>query len=225
MNLSNELAKLTDTAYLKTNKTTIPTNWPMLGVRIPEIKKLVQKIPKEEIPNYLKTKPENHEEILARGFLIARLPYEEMLKYFNSQIALFDNWCTVDTFCAALRKSVKKNEADFLERKVKPLLKSQKEFETRTGLVCLLDLFMSEEYLSTIFKSIESLKDRDEYYVKMAAAWLLAECYIKFPVKTEAFMNRTKLNNWTFNKAISKICDSYRVSIEDKDKLRKMRRQ
>ena len=109
MNLSSELAKLTDTAYLKNNKTTIPTNWPMLGVRIPEIKKLVQKIPKEEIPNYLETKPENHEEILARGFLIARLPYEEMLKYFDSQIALFDNWCTVDTFCAALRKSVKKN--------------------------------------------------------------------------------------------------------------------
>ena len=220
MNLSSELEKLTDTTYLKTNKTTIPTNWPMLGVRIPEIKKLVQKI-----PNYLETKPENHEEILARSFLIARLPYEEMLEYIDSQIALFDNWCTVDTFCAALRKSVKKNEADFLERKVKPLLKSQKEFETRTGLVCLLDLFMSEEYLSTIFESIESLKDRNEYYVKMAAAWLLAECYIKFPAKTEVFMDRTKLNNWAFNKAISKICDSYRVSIEDKDKLRKKRRK
>ena len=224
MNLSSELAKLTDTAYLKNNKTTIPTNWPMLGVRIPEIKKLVQKIPKEEIPNYLETKPENHEEILARGFLIARLPYEEMLKYFDSQIALFDNWCTVDTFCAALRKSVKKNKADFLERKVEPLLKSQNEFETRTGLVCLLDLFMGEEYLSTIFESIESLKDRNEYYIKIAIAWLLAECYIKFPAKTEVFMDKTKLNNWTFNKAISKICDSYRVSIEDKDKLRKMRR-
>jgi 3-methyladenine DNA glycosylase AlkD len=224
MNLSSELEKLTDTTYLKTNKTTIPTNWPMLGVRIPEIKKLVQKIPKEEIPNYLETKPANHEEILARGFLIARLPYEEMLKYFDSQITLFDNWCTVDTFCAALRKSVKKNEADFLERKVEPLLKSQKEFETRTGLVCLLDLFMSEEYLSTIFEGIESLKDRNEYYVKMAAAWLLTECYIKFPNKTEVFMNRTELNNWTFNKTISKICDSYRVSIEDKDKLRKMRK-
>ena len=189
MNLSSELEKLTDTTYLKTNKTTIPTNWPMLGVRIPEIKKLVQKIPKEEIPNYLEIKPENHEEILARGFLIARLPYKEMLKYFDSQITLFDNWCTVDTFCAALRKSVKKNEADFLERKVKPLLKSQKEFETRTGLVCLLDLFMSEEYLSTIFESIESLKDRNEYYVKMAIAWLLAECYIKFRSKTEVFMH------------------------------------
>lgn len=224
MNLSSELEKLTDTTYLKTNKTTIPTNWPMLGVRIPEIKKLVQKIPKEEIPNYLETKPENHEEILARGFLIARLPYEEMLEYFDSQIALFDNWCTVDTFCAALRKSVKKNETDFLEHKVKPLLKSQKEFKTRTGLVCLLDLFMSEEYLSTIFESIESLKDRDEYYVKMAAAWLLAECYIKFRSKTEVFMHKTELNDWTYKKTISKICDSYRVSIEDKDKLRKMRR-
>ncbi|MDO4730080.1 MAG: DNA alkylation repair protein [Candidatus Saccharibacteria bacterium] len=216
MNLSNELVKLTDTTYLKTNKTTIPTNWPMLGVRIPEIKKLVQKIPKEEIPKYLETKPANHEEILARGFLIARLPYEEMLEYFDSQVSLFDNWCTVDTFCAALRKSVKKNEADFLEHKVKPLLKSRKEFETRTGLVCLLDLFMNEEYIPIIFESIESLKDRNEYYVKMAAAWLLAECYIKFRSKTEVFMHKTELNDWTYKKTISKICDSYRVDEIDK---------
>lgn len=224
MNLSSELAMLTDTTYLKVNKTTIPTNWPMLGVRIPDIKKLVQKIPKNEIINYLDFEPENHEEILARGFLIARLPYEKMLKYFDSQVALFDNWCTVDTFCAALRKCVKKNEEDFLERKVKPLLKSHKEFETRTGVVCLLDLFVATNYLPMIFENIEALKDCEEYYVKMAVAWLLAECYIKFPAETEKFMQETKLNNWTYNKAISKICDSYRVSTEDKDKLRGMRR-
>lgn len=225
MNLRAELTKLTDTDYLKTNKTTIPTSWPMLGVRIPDIKKLVQKVPKDEIPQYLELNPQNHEEVLARGFLIARLPYSEMLGYFDSQVALFDNWCTVDTFCAVLRKSVKKNETDFLERKVELLLKSQKEFETRTGVVCLLDLYITAEYLPRIFDSIELLKSRDEYYVKMAVAWLLAECYIKFPTETEAFMSKTELNSWTFNKAISKICDSYRVSAEDKDRLRKMRRK
>ena len=224
MNLRTELGKLTDLAYLKTNKTTIPTDWPMLGVRIPDIRKLVNKIPKESIRKTLEVKPENHEEILARGFLIARLSYDEMLEAFDSQIALLDNWCTVDTFCAALRKCVKKHESDFLERKIEPLLKSQKEFETRTGVVCLLDFYVNAGYLSQIFEQIESLKKRDEYYVKMAIAWLLAECYIKFPVETEAFMKKTKLNAWTFNKAISKICDSYRVSVEDKDKLRKMRK-
>lgn len=224
MNLRAELNRLTDPSYLKTNKTTIPTDWPMLGVRIPDIRKLVNKIPKEDIKEYLGIKPENHEEILARGFLIARLSYDEMLEVFDSQIAYLDNWCTVDTFCAALRKCVKKHEAVFLERKVEPLLKSQKEFETRTGVVCLLDFYVNAEYLSQIFEQIESLKSRDEYYVKMAVAWLLAECYIKFPAETEAFMKKTKLNAWTFNKAISKICDSYRVGTEDKDKLRKMRR-
>lgn len=225
MDLRAELQALSDINYLETNRKTIPTSWPMIGVRIPDIKRLAQKIPKDSLLEYIEIKPESHEEILARGFLITHLPYEQMLEVFDSQLSLFDNWCAVDTFCAALRKCVKNNRADFLERKVQPLLQSPKEFEVRTGVVCLLDLFIDTEHLATIFKNIESLKNHEEYYVKMAIAWLLAECYIKFPTETEVFMHKTELNNWTFNKAISKICDSYRVSAENKNRLKKMRRK
>ncbi len=219
------LLPLAEEDFREFTKRTIPCEREILGVRIPLIRKLVKAIPKEDFSDYLNSETQSLEEVLARGFLIARLPYDEMLSYFDSQIAYMDNWCAVDTFCAALRKCLKKHEGEFLGLKVKPLLLSDQEYVARAGAVLLLDFYVSAEYLSFVFERIEAFKDRDEYYLKMAVAWLLAECYIKFPAETDVFMCETKLNSWTYNKAISKICDSYRVSAEDKDRLRKTRRK
>ena len=75
-------------------------------------------------------------------------------------ISLLDNWCTVNTFIASLRKTVKHHEPDFLGQKVEPLLKSKNEFAIRAGLVCHLDFYVQFDYLFLIFDRLESLKDR-----------------------------------------------------------------
>jgi len=59
----------------------------------------------------------------------------------------------------------------------------------------------------------------DEYYVKMANAWLISICYIKYPSKTQTFLQNTSIDNWTYNKAIQKICESRRISVEEKEKI------
>ena len=58
----------------------------------------------------------------------------------------------------------------------------------------------------------------------MAVAWLVAECFIKFPDETFDFLKTTELPKWTFNKTISKICDSFRVEKEVKDYLKTLRK-
>ena len=63
------------------------------------------------------------------------------------------------------------------------------------------------------------------YYVMMAKAWLISECYIKYPKETFEYLKRTNIDDITFNKAISKICDSYRVTKEDKIVLKKMKKK
>lgn len=219
-----ELVKLADDKYREFSKKGIPCDRPFLGVRIPEIRKLVKEIPPKDFDEFLAARPVAIEEVIARGFLIARLPYEKMLEVFDSQIELLDNWCTVDTFCAALRKTVKKHEDDFWECKVEKLLKKQNEFAVRMGIVAMLDFYVNPRYLQIIFMQIEKLKNHDEYYVRMALAWLLAECFIKFPNETYEYMNYSNLDKWTFNKAISKICDSYRVDSEMKEEVRRMRK-
>ena len=234
------LVSLADEKYRDFSMKSIPCERPFLGVRIPEIRKLTREIPPENYADFLDASPVAIEEVLARGFLIARLSYEEMLNYFDSQIKLLDNWCTVDTFVAALRKPVKNHEADFLEQKVKPLLESKNEFTLRTGLVCLLDFYIKPEYLELIFAYADKINDQilivkssssnkssspkpsePNYYVKMALAWLLAECFIKYPDRTYTYFGTAKLDKWTYNKTISKVCDSYRVDKSVKQELRK----
>jgi hypothetical protein len=59
----------------------------------------------------------------------------------------------------------------------------------------------------------------------MAIAWFVAEAYANNREDTLEYINKSKLDNWTFNKAIQKIRESYRVSKEDKEMLNKMKRK
>ncbi len=59
----------------------------------------------------------------------------------------------------------------------------------------------------------------------MAIAWLISMCYIKFKGRTLTYLKNNKLDDWTYNKAIQKIIESNRVSIEDKNLLRGMKRK
>ena len=219
-----KLISASDDEYRVFCMRSIPCDRPFLGVRIPEIRKLVLEIPMEQFEEFLDVTPIVIEEVIARGFVISRLSYDEMLVYFDSQITLLDNWCTVDTFCASLRKTIKHHKAEFLDLKVEKLLKSKGEFSARAGVVFLLDFYVSPEWLHLIFDRIETLKNREEYYIKMALACLLAECFIKFPDETYGYLKQSNLDKWTFNKAISKICDSYRVDTEVKNEIRKLRK-
>ena len=221
----SELASFAEDEYRAFAMQGIPCDRPFLGVRIPKIRELVRKLPKDSLSDFLAESPVAIEEVLARGMAISRLPYDEMLSAFDTQLPFLDNWCSVDTFCSGLRRAIKGHESAFYDAKLQKLLESEQEFAVRTGIVLLLDYYVTFEYLSVIFGHITELEDREEYYIKTAIAWLLAECYIKFPDATRAFLDTTTLPKWTYNRAISKICDSYRVPREVKDELRSLRKK
>ena len=215
--------RLAEDEYREFTSGLIPSERPILGVRIPKVRELAGRVPRDEISEFLKVEPVALEEVLARGFMIARLPYEEMLKWFDSQVDDIGDWCTCDTFCSAL-KSVKKHLGEFLECKVEGLLNDEREYVVRVGLVLLKCYYVDFDYLAVIFDRVEKLVGREEYYIRMAIAWLVAECFIKYPEETLAYMRVSGLTKWTYNKTISKICDSYRVDAETKEMLKKMRK-
>ena len=119
---------------------------------------------------------------------------------------------------------VKKNKAKFFDAKMDELLSDSREFAVRVGLVLLKAAYVDEEYLQVIFDRVSGLASRDEYYIRMGIAWLLCDCFIKYPTATTGYLVSSRLPDWTHNKALSKICDSYRVDDETKDLVRKMRR-
>lgn len=222
--LKTELSKLADDEYREFVMKICPSERPFLGVRVPQIRDLTKQVPAEKISEFLKVQPVGYEEVLARGFLIARLPYDEMVQWFDSQVDSIDDWSTCDTFCSAVGKVVKKNKAKFFDAKMDELLSDSREFAVRVGLVLLKAAYVDEEYLQVIFDRVSGLAERDEYYIRMGIAWLLCDCLIKYPTATTSYMLSSKLPKWTYNKTISKICDSYRVDEETKGLLRKMRK-
>lgn len=219
-----QLALYAEDEYREFAKKITPSERPFLGVRIPLIRKVVNAVPRDCYEEILMAEPVTIEEVLARGMIIGKMPYDEMLKWFDSQVFYIDDWSTCDIFCTGLRRTVRGHLDEFLNSKVKGLVVDAWEFRARVGLVILKTSYVEPKYLDLIFGTVDDSASRDEYYVKMAIAWLLSECFIKYPDETLEYLKVAKLPKWTFNKTISKICDSYRVSGEMKKKLREMRK-
>ena len=164
------------------------------------------------------------ESIMLQGMVIGLAKnknIEEILEYVKNFIPKIDNWAVCDTFCAGLKITEKNRERvwDFL----KEYLKSDKEFELRFALVMILDFYIDEKYIDEVLKIIDNIKS-DTYYVQMAAAWALSICAVKFYDKTYKYLKISKIDKFTFNKAIQKSIESYRITDEQKQTLKNMKK-
>ena len=87
-----------------------------------------------------------------------------------------------------------------------------------------MNYFLTDEYIDQVLGWYGAIS-HDGYYVKMAIAWALSVCFVKYRDKTLGFLNTRPIDNFTYNKAIQKMLESYRVSGEDKTMLRGMKRR
>lgn len=89
-----------------------------------------------------------------------------------------------------------------------------------------MDYYLTDEYIDLTLEVLDSLKN-EEYYCKMAVAWAVATAWVKQREKTFSYMQQgnNTLDDWTYNKSIQKMLESYRVSEEDKEMLRGMKRR
>ena len=146
---------------------------------------------------------------------------EERLEYITKFVPKIDNWAVCDVSCAGF-KFAKKYQSE-VWKFLKPYLESNKEFEIRFGVVMLLDFYITEEYIDKVLEILNKIQ-YEGYYVKMAVAWAISVCYIKFPKETFKLLQENSLDDFTYNKALQKIIESYRVSEEEKKTIRAMKR-
>ena len=59
----------------------------------------------------------------------------------------------------------------------------------------------------------------------MAVAWAIQIAFVKYPVQTMNLLKNNKLDDWTYNKALQKIIESYRVDEKIKKEIKKMKRE
>ena len=220
-----KLYEMQDLKYKEFDSSLCPNVDNIIGVQVPKLRAIAKQLVKEEKKEYLELENiKYYEEKVLQGLMIgiSNLPIEDTKKYLEKFIPKIDSWAVCDIVCSSL-KSTKKYQKEiwgFLDE----YIKSYNEFEIRFAVVMYLDYFLNDEYIDRVIKNISKIKS-DKYYVQMAIAWLLAESFIKQKEKTKEYLKNNKLDNFTHNKAIQKIIDSYRVSQEDKEFVRTLRRK
>jgi Predicted DNA alkylation repair enzyme len=224
MNLYQDLHNTADETYRTFNAKIVKSDKPMIGVRMPVIKKCAKQIAKGNAIAFLKNMPSDYyESIMLKGLVIAytKIPYEEFLKRTDAFLDDIENWAICDCFCGAV--SLGKRSEDFFSY-LEKYLESDNPWHIRVGLVMMLGKYLDNAHIDEVLSRCDAVTN-PHYYVKMAQAWLVSTAFVKHPNKTLTYLKSCHLDDWTFNKSISKARESYRVSSEDKDLLNVMKRK
>lgn len=223
-NIRKELYEKQDLKYKEFHAGLCPNVDKIIGVRVPELRKMAKRIATTNYTEFLENaKDEYYEELLLQGLVIgyAKISIQDTFKYLEEFVPKINSWAVCDTTCSNLKITQKhmKEMWQFLEQ----YINSQKEYEIRFALVMYLNYYLTDEYIDEILQKIDKIENK-EYYVQMAVAWLISFAYIKQKEKTEKYLYKNKLDKFTQNKSIQKICESFRVNDEDKEKLKKLKK-
>lgn len=219
----NELYSLQDLKYKAFHSKLILSD-KLIGVRTFELKRIAKNIAKSNYKEFIKDNKHNlFEENIVHGLVLGylKLGFNDLKPFIDDFIPYIDNWAVCDLTVSNLKIFTKNKDVGFIE--IQKYLKANNPWINRFGYVLLLNYYIEDKYIDKIFKLCSNYKD--EYYVKMAIAWLISMCYIKYKDKTLNFLNNNKLDDWTYNKSIQKIIESNRASNEDKNMLRRLKRK
>lgn len=206
-------------------KKVIPDSKPSIGVKVPLLRKLAKEIARGDYKSFVRYYPcEYFEQEMLKAFVIgyAKDDLEEILKLADEFIPTIHDWSVNDSFCQnfTISRKYRGQVFDWLSK----YIGSDKEYEQRVVAVLLMSHFLVDDYYERVLSVMEGLNN-PAYYTQMGVAWCVATAYAKYPKATMEFMKRGNLSDWTYNKSIQKMIESYRVSDEDKALLRTMKRK
>ena len=224
--IREELESLAEPDFLKFTIKLLPTVDPtkVLGVRLPKLRKIAKKIGKGDWRSYLETaKDDSFEEIMLQGMVIGEIkePFDKVQKLIERFVPKINNWSVCDSFCSGLK--IAKQYPEEMWDLIKSYEKSKEPYEIRFAVVMMTDYYIDKEHLEDCFKCFDRISNPD-YYVKMAVAWAISICFIKFPDETMDYLDHNKLDLNTYNKALQKIIESQRTDPETKQMIKKMKR-
>lgn len=225
-NIQSQLIALSEESYRDFNKKLCPdAGRELLGIRIPKLRQLAKEILKGDWETFINDGEEQyHEEIILKGLVIggAKLPLEEKLPLIRDFIPKIDSWSISDTFCPSLK--IKPKDLAAVWEFILPYAGSDREYDVRFAVIMMLDYYITDDYAQKVISRLDTIR-HDGYYAKMAVAWTLAELGIKYNAITMEYLRgENHLDKFTYNKALQKMRESYRIDQEQKEELKRMKR-
>lgn len=219
-----ELKEMQDKQYREFHNKIIGAEVEVIGLRSPVVKDIAKKIAKGDWEGFLaQKKGKYYEETTLRGQVIgfAKADKEIIKEYIEKYTNEIDNWGVCDSFIGNLK--IIKKEKEYFYPMVKNMAESKDQWKIRFGLITLMSYYIEKEYIDEIFEICSRVENK-EYYVQMGQAWLISTLFIKFRDETLKYLKDNSLDKWTQNKAIQKIRESFRVSEEDKELVKSLKK-
>ena len=228
--IRESLEQLAEPEYAAFSRKLLPGVSNLCGVRLPKLRRMAKRIAKEDAQAYLSAMRTADwsasacyfEEKMLYGLVIgyAKLDDGGYRKQLERFVPLIDNWSVCDSCC--LTYEWRRKNPQFWWEELNCWIRTDTEFGVRFGLVSMLAHFVDQTYVQDILNLCGRIRP-DGYYAKMAAAWLVSDCFAKFPEETYVFLQQDAMDDFMHNKSIQKICESTRVDREWKALLRGLR--
>ncbi|MGI6607593.1 MAG: DNA alkylation repair protein [Erysipelotrichaceae bacterium] len=225
MKIDNWIKENSEEKYKDFSKRLTKTRYEIIGIRIPKLRKFAEKLLKEDGIEVLKElSDDTFEEVLLQGFIVAYADKSITDKkiLIDSYLYKCDCWSLIDSFASSLKLKGKDYEAGWLllnEYKSNQILMKQYPYIERFVLCVSMNQYLTDQYITEILDYSEKLIDR-EYPVKMANAWLLATAAIRYSDKVIDVI--AKMDAETLRYFKGKIRDSYRISEDKKERIKKL---
>ena len=223
--IQDRLFKYQDITYREFNSKLIPNidKDKMIGVRIPDIRKIEKSLSVEEKEQFLMDLPHKYfEENMLHGIIISNMKEcDKTISELEKFLPYVNNWAVCDTISP---KVFKKNREKIIT-KILLWIKSDHTYICRFGIGMIMQLYLEDEYFKTSYLDIVAKIRIEDYYINMMRAWLFQVALVKKWEITIKYIENNSLDIFTHNKTISKSCDSYRIDKIKKEYLKSLRRR
>ena len=193
----------------------------IIGVRTPDMRNIAKELfGTEEANEFIRTLPHQYyEENLVHFFLISKIKdFDECIKEVEKFLPYIDCWPVCDQ---ATPISFKKNH-DKLLPLIKKWIKSKHVYTARFGIRMLMNDFLDDDFKEEYLELVAN-KSGEDYYLKMMIAWFFATALAKKYDATIKYIEDNRLDSWVQKKTIQKAVESYRVTDEHKEYLKKFK--
>lgn len=214
----NKLYSYSDEKHKEFSTTLSGSTLKVIGLKIPILKKLVKENYQDENLKLTDFNLNSSIEETLCFFLIGILrckSFIEQLDFLDKYLRYANGWMITDTIPQFLKKA----SFDVYFPYFLKFSSSSETFKRRFAYVLAIKFYRDEKSL----QFLPYIKTDSEYYVMMAEAWFLATMYISFPDNVISILKDDKIDVVLRRKTISKICDSYRISLDDKERVKIIR--
>ena len=225
--INEQLYQMRDPDYKRFQASLMPGVAPerILGVRVPALRRLAKDMIRDgRAAAYLALSllpHKTYEEDCLHAFLIEGIAdYDACVSALVRFLPYVDNWAV----CDMMSPPVLGRYPARLWDTVRDWLASGHEFTVRYGLVMLMRHFLGASFSSEVFVLVSGVT-YDGYYVKMAAAWLMAEALARHWDDTFSFLRESILPLWIRKKAVQKALESRKLTDFQKEQLRMLREE